>query len=353
MRLLIYGANGYTGKLISERAVELGLAPVLAGRSAEAVRSLASTLGLESRIFNLDSVDQAISGLQGIQVVLNCAGPFVRTAEPLMEACLSAHIGAHYFDITGEIPVFEAAQARSARATKAGIVLCPGVGFDVIPTDCAALSLKNALPDATELALGFETGKELSPGTAKTVVENLGSGGQIRRNGVITRVPFAYVVRSIDFGNGERTAMSIPWGDVSTAFHTTEIPNITTFIASSRANVRITKAANLVAPLLGSRAVKAVLFKQIEKKVKGPDWQALKDIRTFVWGEARNGNGRTAVIRFSTSSAYALTVNGALAVVESFLRGRPESGAWTPARLMGADFVFELPGVSKPHISVD
>jgi short subunit dehydrogenase-like uncharacterized protein len=350
MRLLIYGANGYTGKLIAQEAVKRGLAPVLAGRSVQAIRALADSLRLESRVFALDSIEHAIGGLPGIQVVLNCAGPFVRTAEPLMQACLNANVGAHYFDITGEIPVFEMAQALSARASRAGIVLCPGVGFDVIPTDCAALALKNALPDATELALGFETGKELSPGTAKTVVEGLKNGGQIRRDGVITRVPFAFAVRSIDFGNGQRTAMSIPWGDVSTAFHTTGIPNITTFMASSRTNVRIMKAANFAAPLLGSRPVKVVLFKQIEKKVKGPDWQALKDIRTFVWGEARNGNGRTAVIRFSTSSAYAVTVNGALAVVESFLRGRPESGAWTPARLMGADFVFELPGVSKPQI---
>lgn len=350
MDWLIYGANGYAGQLIAEQAVKLGLSPVLAGRRAQAVIPLAKSLGLKPRVFNLDSETDILQNLLGVQVVLNCAGPFIRTATPMMEACMK--VGAHYFDITGEISVFEEAQRFNVRAQEAGIVICPGIGFDVIPTDCAALLLKQALPNAIELALGFEADTELSPGTAKTVVESLGNGGQVRKNGHIIRVPFAHAVRSIDFGNGLKIAMSIPWGDVSSAFHTTQIPNITVYIASSHMAVWILKAANLAGPLLHSQFLKNSLIRRIEKKVKGPDWTTLQTLRTYIWGEARDTEGKTAVVRFTTPSGYVLTVHGALTIVHSFLQGRKESGTWTPAKLMGANFVSTLPGVTTPLVTI-
>jgi len=155
MRWMIYGANGYTGELIAREAARRGLKPVLAGRRRESVEELARTLGLEARAFGLDDVAALTGQIQGHALVLNCAGPFSATAAPMMEACLRA--GAHYLDITGEIAVFEHAQSLDARARDAGVVLCPGVGFDVIPTDCVAAALKAALPDATHLALGFDS----------------------------------------------------------------------------------------------------------------------------------------------------------------------------------------------------
>src|SRR3546814_3482070 len=122
-------------------------------------------------------------------LVLHCAGPFSATSAPMIEACLQAK--AHYLDITGEISVFEHAQTQDARAKAAGIVVCPGVGFDVIPTDCVAAALKAALPDATHLALGFDSRSGFSPGTAKTSVEGLAQGGKVRENGHIRAVPLA------------------------------------------------------------------------------------------------------------------------------------------------------------------
>src|SRR3546814_18073465 len=99
----------------------------------------------------------------------------------MIEACLQAK--AHYLDITGEISVFEHAQTQDARAKAAGIVVCPGVGFDVIPTDCVAAALKAALPDATHLALGFDSRSGFPPGTAKTSVEGPAPGRHGRASG--------------------------------------------------------------------------------------------------------------------------------------------------------------------------
>src|SRR3712207_3296995 len=142
----------------------------------------------------------------------------------MAEACLSA--GVHYLDITGEIGVFEALAARDAQARAAGVMLMPGVGFDVVPTDCLAAHLKRRLPSATRLALGFEAAGRLSRGTARTVIENLGAGGLVRQGGELKRVPAAWRTRVIDFGAGPRTAMTIPWGGVVTAYHSTGIPTI-------------------------------------------------------------------------------------------------------------------------------
>ncbi|HRP87435.1 MAG TPA: saccharopine dehydrogenase NADP-binding domain-containing protein, partial [Gammaproteobacteria bacterium] len=228
---MIYGANGYTGELIAREAVRRGRAPVLAGRSADKVAPLARELGLEHRCFELGSPAAVREGIAGMTLVLHCAGPFSATARPMMEACIET--GAHYLDITGEIAVFELAHGLDAEARRRGVLLCPGVGFDVVPTDCLAAALKAALPDATRLALGFDSRGGMSPGTARTSVEGLAQGGRVRREGRLITVPLAWRTRRIDFGDGEKLAMTIPWGDVSTAWHTTGIQDIEVYIPAS------------------------------------------------------------------------------------------------------------------------
>src|SRR5580765_143373 len=144
MALLLYGANGYTGELVARRAAAAGVPVVLAGRNAPAVAALAAELGQDHRAFALDDAAALDRALAGITVVLNCAGPFSRTAAPLVAACLRAR--AHYLDITGEIAVLEALATRDAEARARGIALLPGAGFDVVPTDCLAAHVARRLP---------------------------------------------------------------------------------------------------------------------------------------------------------------------------------------------------------------
>lgn len=341
MNWLIYGANGYTGELIAREAARRGFKPVLAGRSREKVEVLARELGLDARGFGLDDVAEITRQLSGHAMVLNCAGPFSATAAPMMEACLRAR--AHYLDITGEIAVFELAQSLNARAREAGVVLCPGVGFDVIPTDCVAAALKAAMPDATHLALGFDSRSGLSPGTAKTSVEGLAQGGKVRRDGKPVSVPLAYKVRHIDFGDGEKEAMTIPWGDVSTAFHTTGIPNIEVYIPGSPAMIANARRANWIRPLLGLSFVQRLIKARIARTVKGPDEAKRARTHTFVWGEVTNVRGEKKTARIRTANGYSLTVTGSLAVVEYLMANKPAGGAYTPSKLVGADLVSRLP----------
>jgi len=166
---MIYGAYGYSARLVAERAKERHLTPILAGRDVDKTRTLAEELGFAWRAFSLDDAQTIAAQLHDVNAIIHCAGPFSATSAPMIEGCLSA--ATHYFDITGEMRVFEHAHAErvDAAARQAGIVVCPGVGFDVVPTDCVAKALVDALPDATHLDLGFQSNMQVSPGTAKTM----------------------------------------------------------------------------------------------------------------------------------------------------------------------------------------
>jgi len=343
MKWLIYGANGYTGELIAREAKARSMAPVLAGRSADKIAKLAAELGFEQRVFPVDAAASIAAHLEGIGLVLHCAGPFAATSAPMIDACLQSK--AHYLDITGEIAVFEHARTKSDEAKTAGVVICPGVGFDVIPTDCLAASLKAALPDADHLALGFDSDSALSAGTAKTTVEGLPQGGKVRRGGKIVDVPLASEVRHIDFGNGEKLAMTIPWGDVSTAYHSTGIPDIEVFAPSSRLTVFGAKQINHLGWLLGWGPMQSML-KAAAAKARGPSARDRDQQSTYVWGEVTNAKGEKRTARIRTANGYAVTVTGALAVIDHLLRDRPSGGTYTPSQLMGADLVTKLPGSS-------
>lgn len=339
---MIYGAYGYSGRLIAEEAKRQGLTPLLAGRNIEELAPLAKELALPSRAFDLSDTDLATKYLSDIDLVLHCAGPFSQTAKPMLEACLKAK--AHYLDITGEIEVFTLAHQYHQQAVTSGILICPGVGFDVIPTDCLALALSQQLPNATHLALGFDSRSGFSKGTAKTAVEGLASGGKLRRNGRIETVPLAFKQRRIDFGDGEKLAMTIPWGDVATAFFTTQIPNIEVFIPSSPKAIKKLRKLRLIRPILGLGIVQRWLKKKVDQKVKGPKESVRQKTPTYVWGEVKNQQKQGFVGRIKTANGYELTKTGSLAVVNHLLQNAPTPGYSTPAKLMGAQFVTKLPG---------
>ncbi len=344
MDWLIYGANGYTGRLIAEEAVRRGLRPVLAGRNASALEPLAKKLGLPVRAFALDRPEAVRSGLHGMGLVLHCAGPFSATCAPMLEACLEA--GAHYLDITGEIDVFAHCHGQHERARQRGIVVLPGSGFDVVPTDCLAAQLKRDLPSANSLVLAFDGGGGPSPGTAKTGVEGLGKGGRVRVGGKLTRVPLAWKTRTFDKDGDARFAMTIPWGDVYTANVSTGIPDIEVYMTVPPSTAKRLRRIRWLGPLLGSAPVQALLKRQVEKRVRGPSKDKRASSDATVWGEVRDDQGRELRARLQTPNGYELTVTASLGIAQRLLDGpRPAGGYYTPSLLMGPDFVLTLSGV--------
>jgi short subunit dehydrogenase-like uncharacterized protein len=343
---LIYGANGYTGELIAREAKARGQAPVLGGRNAAALSRLADELGLPHRVFGLDAPSTLDAALAGVRLVLNCAGPFSRTARPMVDACLRNRV--HYVDVTGEVEVFEAIAARDDEAKTAGVVLLPGAGFDVVPSDCLAAHLKRRSPSATHLALGFRAlGGGVSRGTALSTLEGVGKPNLVRRNGVLTQAPMGASSRQVDFGRGLSNAISIPWGDVSTAYYSTGIPNIEVFVGLPSIMKHVLKWNGRLAPLLRSSRVQGWLESRVRKGRAGPSAEQRASGRSYLWGEARDAAGTIVTSRLQTPEGYSLTVLTALATVEKLLAGMAPAGFMTPSKAFGPDFILEIPGTSR------
>lgn len=339
---MIYGANGYTGALAAEIAVKRGKRPVLAGRTADRIRPLAERLKLDYRTFGLDRPEDIRKGLDGMAAVLHCAGPFSATSRPMVDGCLAA--GVHYLDITGEIEVFEAIAARHEEARAAKVALMPGVGFDVVPSDCLAASLHRALPDATELELAFGGFNRISPGTLKTVVEGIPHGSKIRKDGKIVSIPAGSRTRPLRLGGKSYTGVSIPWGDVSTAYQSTGIPNITVYVPVPAPVIAGMRIGRPFLPLFGRPAVQRFLKNQVERHVTGPDESYRQSARVYLWGCVRNASGKTVEGTLEISEVYLFTVDAALAATERVAAGEVPGGAWTPSKAFGAGFVTRLPG---------
>lgn len=346
---LLYGANGYTGQLIAKLAISYGLSPILAGRNESKIRPLAEELKLPYRIIDLNDIEKLHHILSEVKVVLHTAGPFSHTAKQMIEACIATNT--HYIDITGEISVFEMAKHFHKGAVAKNITIMPGVGFDVVPTDCMALFLKNKLPDAINLKLAFASiGGGYSHGTSITMAEGLGEGGAVRENGKIVPKPLGHKGRWVDFGVKKLFVMTIPWGDVSTAFHTTGIPNIETYTGTSPKTFNLLKYQYLYNWLLRTNLVRNYVKRKINAKPAGPDDEMRLKSKSLVWGEVENLNGQIVQARFTGPEGYTLTAHSSLIITKKVLNDDFKIGYQTPASAYGEDLVLEIPGTHRELI---
>ena len=342
---MIFGANGYTGRLVAHEAVRRGMRPVLAGRSAEAIQKLAGQLGCPCACLRSMT---ALRRMWRACAPCCAAGPFSSTARPMIDACLSAR--AAYLDITGEIDVIELAASRDAEARRGGIAVIPAVGFDVVPSDCLAATLRDALPSATRLVLAFSTTGGMSPGTAKTSLENLPRGGRVRMDGEIVHVPTAWKTREVDFPEGRRSVVTIPWGDVASAYYSTGIPNIEVYMSMPPAQIRAMRRWRWLLPLAGLSFVQRMARRRIERSLPGPGEAELAESRGSFWGRVEDPQGHAAEATLSTIGGYPLTVETALIFVEAALAGKLPAGFSTPSRALGRDVIEQVPGTGLEWI---
>ena len=347
--ILIYGAYGYTAQLITELAVTQGLQPILAGRNPDRLDAIAQQHKLRARACSLEDATELDAALNDVSTVIHCAGPFSGTSRAMVDACLRTRT--HYLDITGEIEVFEAIAKRDEEAKKAGVVLMPGVGFDIVPSDCLAAHLHRRLPDATHLTLAFQSlGGGVSHGTATTIVENLHRPSAVREEGVIRSIPMGSRHRTVDFGKGPKPCVAIPWGDVSTAWYTTQIPNIEVVVpmpTALRWGARLTTA---FAPLLSSGPVQRFLKARVDGRPAGPTAEERHNGTTLLWGEARNEAGESVRSRLQTPEGYTLTAHTALHLGHQISQGAPEPGFHTPAGVYGPDLILQFSGTERSDI---
>jgi short subunit dehydrogenase-like uncharacterized protein len=345
---VLYGATGFVGEAIARLAVEQGLQPILAARNPIRLEELADELGAGFRAFDLGDPRGVEAALEAVDVVLNCAGPFIYTSGPMIEACLKT--GTHYLDLSGEIPVYQALADRDEEAKARGIMLLPGSGFDVAATDCLAVHLKRRLPSATHLTLAFQTEGPagLPPGTQRTFIEMIPYGNRVRRNGELERPTDDPKVRLIDFGKGPVRGIRLGWGDVFMAYYSTGIPNIEDYAAFPKAVIRQMAVAEYLRPLFKLAPIRGLLKRGV---TPGPTPEARARSRMHVWGEVEDEGGRKAVSRLhGPEGGVNWTAQAALAAVRRVHAGNAPAGFQTPARAYGAEFVMACEGVSREDL---
>lgn len=349
-RWMIYGATGYTGRLVVQEAVRRGLTPVLAGRDASRLADLARPLGLDIRVAPIADARALARSLDGIQVVLNAAGPFSSTAAPVAAACLAAQ--AHYLDLTGEIPVFQALHQLDGAARDRGILLLPGAGFIVIPSDCLAAHVAGRLPGAHWLRLGISRSTLVSRGSARTMMELLDGCAHIRRDGRLDTLPWDRLDREINFGEGPRPALVVSWADVFTAYHTTGISNIEACLEVDSWERLSFQNSRRFAWLLRTPPWRMALEAQLSFLPEGPSSADRERDRRVLVAVAGDPSGRTVMSRLRTPEAYTFTAVAAVECVRRVLGGEVKSGFQTPAGLFGADFVLGFAGVERMDLVV-
>jgi len=345
---MIYGATGYTGALVARAAASLGMTPLLAGRSEAKLQRVTAPLGLAYRAFELADSRALDAALTEVRAVLHIAGPFSHTSRPMLEGCLRT--GRHYLDITGEIEVFEACAGRESEARQAKIMVMPGVGFDVVPSDCLAAHMKRRLPDATALTLAIGGLGQMSHGTAKTAIESLGVPARGRRGGRIVALE-RKLRREIDYGDGKLPSLAVGWGDVSTAHYTTGIPDITVFFQSMPQLEQISGLGGFARWMLSRSLVQNWLKRRVKKLPAGPSDAERAAGHAVLVGEAVNAAGRRVVSRLRTPEGYTLTAQTSLEIVRRVLAGEVKPGFQTPGGLFGADFITGIAGCSREDVA--
>ncbi len=338
--LVVYGAYGYTGERIARRAVERGLSPVLAGRDSEPLARLARELGCPWRAFPLTDPESLRRGISGASAVIHCAGPFVSTARPMAEACLEERV--HYLDITGEAVVFQELNGMAAGARNAGVMLLPGAGFDVVPSDCLAAHLVRRLPGARSLVLAIAGLDRPSRGTARTMLAHAGAAKAFRPGAAPAK-------RTFDLGAGRVTAVAVPWADAYTAPRSTGVADVTVYLVANLAFRALLAAAPALSPLLGSRTLREATAAVMTRGERGPprdDGEA----RSAVYGEALDASGRRVAAIVRGPGTYAFTALAAVEIAERVLRGGAKPGWQTPSTAFGPDLVLAVPGVTREDL---
>ena len=339
---IIYGAYGYTGELVLKDALAKGRRPILAGRSEAKLKPIAEAHGLPYRVF---SVEDAAQNIEGAGTLINCAGPFDITSEPMMDACLER--GLNYFDISGEIAVFQAAYARTDKAKRAGVILCPGVGFDIVPTDCLASLLKKEIPDATHFELAFDFGTLPSMGTTRTGIQAIGDGSFVRENDQIKDVGLGHDIHKIQFAAGPKWSVCVPWADVFTTQVSVGIPNVIVFGAMPWIMCWSMKLISPFKKLLARPGGQKFLIAAAGKVLSdGPDADARANAPTGFWARAKSADGRQCTATITGPSVYALTADLSTAIALFSETWEKDGGYFTASMLGGADFLSNRDGYS-------
>jgi short subunit dehydrogenase-like uncharacterized protein len=311
---MIYGATDYTGRMAAEHAKAARTPLVLAGRSEESLSRLAAELGIEYRVFGLDDTVAVDKGLADISVLLNCAGPFLRTAEALMRASLRN--GVHYLDTAAELDSYRLAEDLDDEAKAAGIMLMPGGGGSVAMLGSLAGHAVGKVRAPRKIRIALHVAGGLSRGSAISAIENVTTQTLARIDGRLVSAP-AEGIRKFNFGKGGVDCFPVTLPDLITIWRSTGVPNVETF-------VHVTGDG----------------FPQGDVSLlpDGPSEDERLANRYQAAVEVTDADGHVSHSRLDTVNGYTFTAMAAAEAGRRVLGGEFRPGFQTPAALFGSGF---------------
>lgn len=329
-KVLVYGAAGYMGQLFLKTIQHEGIEIVVGARKR-------FNTNVPIRVFSLDTKAEIVQHIQDVKLVINLAGPFKNTAKPLVEACIEN--GTHYIDIAGEFPELEAVYAYNDVAQKAGVMLMPGAGFGVVPTDLVANLAKHRLPDAIQLKIGYITNGGASRGTLKTVLADINKEGVVLENGAYNKALPAFKSFTLSVNDKQHQLVYNPWrADLFSARISTGIQNIETY-----ANFPGFVVKMMHGKLLWLRDF--LLKRLINLLPIGPSEKQLNKGNTVCYAEVSNAKGEQATARIEGPEAYVFTAYTLMAIAKKIINDDYKSGYQTPA-LYGTELLEGIPKIT-------
>jgi short subunit dehydrogenase-like uncharacterized protein len=336
-RIMLYGATGFTAGLMIDALKSLPCELILAGRNANTVETLARKHTTTHTAFALDNLETTQRHLRGIDLVINCAGPFAQTALAIVNAALLTRTS--YFDITGELSIFMRIHHHHDAAIAKGITLIPGLGFDIAPSDCLAALLARRVKNPSSLTLAIATkNTRVSHGTLKTVV--LESKNQViaRREDGIKNYDDLSLSRDIVINGKPRHCMRAPLGDLFCAHLSTGISNIDTFVAIPKNLAKFSRLLPLLSKLGQNNFAHMLIERAIESLPNGPTLEQQQQGSAYIYGEVVGANGMTEKAVMKTKEPYVYTADLMVAGVRSWLDKGLHYGFLTPSQAFGAQF---------------
>jgi short subunit dehydrogenase-like uncharacterized protein len=297
-RTVLFGATGYTGRLVAEAMVERGMKPVLAARSRDKLEALAEELGggLETAVADVSNPPSVSALVERGDVLVTTVGPFARWGAPAAAAATTA--GAHYLDSTGE-PAFirEVFERYGPAAERNGAGMLTAFGYDWVPGNLAgAIALRRAGNDAVRIDVGYFITGRASPsgGTQATMAASLGEPGFAFREGRVRKERTAKRVRGFQVGSKRREAVSVGSSEHFTLPRIApQLREVNAYLGWFGPMTRPMQAFSLGASLPGaSRLLKLAGERFVKGSSGGPDAEARKRSGSHIVAIAYDGAGK-------------------------------------------------------------
>lgn len=367
--IVLYGATGYSGRLIADELKKLptrgahGRRVVLAGRNADALQQLAHELDLDCAVFGLDDA-QRLQGALGdldVNVILNAAGPFAFSGMALARAAIA--LGCHYTDINGEADVYQALARLASDARKAGSAVVGSAGFWAAASNLLldqALTELAGAPATADAELGairiaMSRIQTFSRGSAATVWRSLRPQVTVARWGrnadgrdelLLSEEPVGKLERSFDFGDWQRkqanrriaSAASLVdtlAARLTLAWRRRQARSIESYVEAGFPARVAYQVGSALAPVLALPAVQAVTQQSVALLAAGPTQAERRDERHVVLLEIED-RFRSPLIewRWETPNVYQFTAHLVAAVADELCNATDLVGWVSPSQAL-------------------